>query len=57
MIGSIITMLMCVNVILWFVILISEIIISHKQNKRYNELLNEMEKRIKKIGGNNNGYN
>lgn len=50
MIGSIITMLMCVNVILWFVILISEIIISYKQNKRYNELLNEMEKRIKKIG-------
>lgn len=51
MIGSIITMLMCVNVILWFVILISETIISHRQNKRYNELLNEMEKRIKKIGG------
>lgn len=49
MIGSIITKLMCVNAILWFVLLISEIIISHKRNKRYNELLNEMEKRIKRL--------
>ena len=57
MIGSIITMLMCANAILWFVFLISEIIISHKQNKRYNELLNEMVKRIKRLEVNHDNDN